>query len=93
MSGATRRSILSSRPIGHGLTVGVGTVVTTEVPGLAGAFQRPAVAVEAEFHLPDGRILITATALPDVVSCEWDHGQGSPSTLAAVLSFMTRRRG
>lgn len=48
-------------------TVTVGSVVTTEVPGLAEALRRPAVQVDAELRLTDGATLSTAVALPDAV--------------------------
>lgn len=48
-------------------TVTVGSVVTTEVPGLAEALRRPAVQVDAELRLTDGATLSTAVALPDPV--------------------------
>lgn len=48
-------------------TVRVGSIVTTEVPGLAEALQRPAVNVEIELHLTDGETLSTTVSLPDTV--------------------------
>lgn len=49
-------------------TVKVGGVVTTEVPGLAEALRRPAVVVDAQFHLTDGSSLGASIALPDAVA-------------------------
>ena len=48
-------------------TVRVGDLVTTEVPGLAIALQRPAVVIDAEFRLTDGQVLTASVALPDAV--------------------------
>lgn len=48
-------------------TVTVGSVVTTEVPGLAEALRRPAVPVDVELRLTDDTTLSTAVALPDAV--------------------------
>lgn len=48
-------------------TVTVGSIVTSEVPGLAEAFQRPAVAVNIDLSLTDGRVLSATVALPDAV--------------------------
>jgi hypothetical protein len=42
-------------------------VVTTEVPGLAPAFQRPPVRVPVRFVLSDGRVIETEVLLPDAV--------------------------
>lgn len=47
--------------------VTVGSVVTTEVPGLAEALQRRAVNVDIELRLTDGGRLSTSVALPDAV--------------------------
>lgn len=49
-------------------TVRVGDVVTTEVPGLAEALRRPAIVLDAEFHLTDSTILNTEVVLPDAVA-------------------------
>lgn len=48
-------------------TVRVGSVVTTEVPGLAEAFRQPSVSLEVTFQLQDGSLLDTAVVLPDAV--------------------------
>jgi hypothetical protein len=48
-------------------TVKVGDVVTTEVPGLADAFRRPGVTIDAELHMTDGNVLNTNVVLPDAV--------------------------
>lgn len=48
-------------------TVAVGSVVTTEVPGLAEALRRPAVHVDVELRLTDGTTLSASVALPDAV--------------------------
>jgi hypothetical protein len=48
-------------------TVTVGSVVTTEVPGLAEALRRPAVSLDVELRLTDGGTLSTSVALPDAV--------------------------
>ncbi len=48
-------------------TVKVGSIVTSEVPGLAEAFQRPAVTVKINLHLTDGETLSTTASLPDAV--------------------------
>ncbi len=48
-------------------TVTVGSVVTAEVPGLAEALRRPAVAVDVELRLTDGGTLSTTAVLPDAV--------------------------
>ena len=48
-------------------TVTVGSIITSEVPGLAEAFQRPAVTVNIDLHLTDGEVLSAAVALPDAV--------------------------
>lgn len=45
----------------------IGTVVTTEVPGLAGAFKRPAVSLRVRFVLSDGTAVETEVLLPDAV--------------------------
>jgi hypothetical protein len=42
-------------------------VVTTEVPGLAPAFQRPPVRVPVRFVLSDGRVIESEVLLPDAV--------------------------
>lgn len=49
-------------------TVKVGSIVTSEVPGLAEAFQRPPVSVEIDLRLTDGETLSTAVSLPDAVA-------------------------
>lgn len=49
-------------------TVRVGEVVTTEVPGLAEALQRPPIGVAVELELNDGSTLAATVALPDAVS-------------------------
>jgi len=46
----------------------VGDVVTTEVPGLAVALRRPAVAIPARFRLTSGDIRDATVALPDPLS-------------------------
>lgn len=46
-------------------TVRVGDVVTTEVPGLATALRRPAVALDATLRLSDGTTRATTITLPD----------------------------
>jgi hypothetical protein len=48
-------------------TVTVGSVVTTEVPGLAEALRRPAVTVDVEMVLTDHSTLSTTVTLPDAV--------------------------
>jgi hypothetical protein len=48
-------------------TVRVGDVVTTEVPGLAEAFRRPGVTVEAELHMTGGSMLVADIVLPDAI--------------------------
>ncbi|MCO5314090.1 MAG: hypothetical protein M9952_14285 [Microthrixaceae bacterium] len=48
-------------------TVRVGSIVTSEVPGLAEAFQRPAVNVGIDLRLTDGETLSTTVSLPDAV--------------------------
>lgn len=48
-------------------TVKVGSIVTSEVPGLAEAFQRPTVKVEIDLHLTDGETVSTTASLPDAV--------------------------
>ncbi len=48
-------------------TVTVGSVVTTEVPGLAEALRRPAVTVDVEMVLTDQSALSTTVTLPDAV--------------------------
>lgn len=48
-------------------TVKVGSIVTSEVPGLAEAFQRPGVNVEIDLRLTNGETLSTAVTLPDAV--------------------------
>ncbi|MFP4512800.1 MAG: hypothetical protein ACLFRV_07630 [Acidimicrobiales bacterium] len=48
-------------------TVTIGSVVTTEVPGLAETLRRPAISVDVEFRLTDGGTLSTSVALPDAV--------------------------
>jgi len=48
-------------------TVTVGSVVTTEVPGLAEALRRPAIAADVEMHLTNGTTLTTTVTLPDAV--------------------------
>lgn len=48
-------------------TVRVGDVVTSEVPGLADAFRRPGLTIEAELHLTDGAVLLADVVLPDAV--------------------------
>jgi len=48
-------------------TVKVGDVVTTEVPGLAVAFRRPGLTVQAELHMTDGVIVTTDIVLPDAI--------------------------
>ncbi|MEZ5322851.1 MAG: hypothetical protein R2698_12400 [Microthrixaceae bacterium] len=48
-------------------TVKVGSIVTSEVPGLAEAFQRPAVNVAIDLHLTDRETLSTTVSLPDAV--------------------------
>ena len=48
-------------------TVTVGSVVTTEVPGLAEALRRPAIATEVEMVLTDGATLSTIVSLPDAI--------------------------
>lgn len=48
-------------------TVKVGSIVTSEVPGLAEAFQRPSVDVGIELRLTDGEALSTTASLPDAV--------------------------
>jgi hypothetical protein len=48
-------------------TVNVGSVVTTEVPGLAEALRRPDVEIEAEFRLTNGDRLLTTIVFPDAV--------------------------
>lgn len=49
-------------------TVKVGDVVTTEVPGLAEAFLRPPVSINAEFRLTDGGIVAATVVLPDAMA-------------------------
>lgn len=48
-------------------SVTVGSVVTSEVPGLAEALQRPPVTVDIQLVLTDGGTLSTSIALPDAV--------------------------
>lgn len=48
-------------------TVTVGSVVTTEVPGLAEALRRPAVTVDVELRLTDGATRSATAVLPDAV--------------------------
>lgn len=48
-------------------TVTVGSIVTTEVPGLAEALRRPAVSIDVELRLTDGETLSTSVVLPDAV--------------------------
>lgn len=48
-------------------TIKVGDVVTTEVPGLAVAFRRPGLTVDAELLMTDGAIVTTDIVLPDAV--------------------------
>ncbi len=48
-------------------TVSVGSVVTSEVPGLAEAFRRPGVPIDVELHLTNGDRLPTSVVLPDAV--------------------------
>jgi len=48
-------------------TVNVGSIVTTEVPGLAEAFQRRAVNVNIDLHLTNGESLSTTVSLPDAL--------------------------
>jgi hypothetical protein len=48
-------------------TVKIGDVVTTEVPGLAEAFRRPPVRVDATLVLTDGSRLETSVVLPDAI--------------------------
>lgn len=48
-------------------TVRIGDVVTTEVPGLAEAFLRPGVRIDATFVLTDGTQLETSVVLPDAI--------------------------
>lgn len=48
-------------------TVRIGSIVTSEVPGLAEVFQRPSINVAAELRLTTGETLPTSIALPDVV--------------------------
>lgn len=48
-------------------TVTVGSVVTTEVLGLAEALRRPAIAIEAEMVLTDRSTLSATVSLPDAV--------------------------
>jgi mRNA-degrading endonuclease toxin of MazEF toxin-antitoxin module len=47
--------------------VTIGTVVTTEVPGLAEALRRPGLAVDVELRLTSGGVLSTSVVLPDAV--------------------------
>lgn len=42
-------------------------MVTTEVPGLAEAFRRPGVMVEAELHMTGGAMLVADIVLPDAI--------------------------
>jgi len=46
-------------------TVRIGDVVTTEVPGLATALQRPGVVLDAALRLSDGTVRTTTITLPD----------------------------
>lgn len=48
-------------------TVTVGSVVTTEVPGLAEALRRPAITAQVEMVLTDQSTLSTTVTLPDAV--------------------------
>ncbi len=46
----------------------VGTIVTTEVPGLAVAFQRPAITIDVELRLTTGQERATTITLPDALA-------------------------
>lgn len=48
-------------------TLKIGSVVTTEVPGLADAMRRPGVSVTADLRLTTGEVLQTTVVLPDAV--------------------------
>jgi len=48
-------------------TVRVGAVVTTEVPGLAEALQRPGITLDIEMHLTDGTQHGAAVVIPDAI--------------------------
>lgn len=48
-------------------TVRVGSVTTSEVPGLAEALQRPGIPIDTELHLTDGSRLTASTLLPDAL--------------------------
>lgn len=48
-------------------TVTVGDVVTTEVPGLAEAFRRPGITIDAELRMTNGARLDASVVLPDAV--------------------------
>jgi hypothetical protein len=48
-------------------TVTVGSVITTEVPGLAEAHRRPAIAADIEMRLTNGTTLSTMVTLPDAI--------------------------
>jgi len=65
-------------------TVNVGSVVTTEVPGLAEALRRPGVEIEAELRLTNDTRLLTAIVLPGAV--------GTLAMKALVRSVRTERR-
>ena len=48
-------------------TVRVGAVVTTEVPGLAEALQRPGITLDVEMHLTDGTQQRAIVVIPDAI--------------------------
>ena len=48
-------------------TVTIGSIVTTEVPGLAEALQRPGVPIDIALHLTSGETIATSVVLPDAV--------------------------
>lgn len=48
-------------------TARIGTVTTTEVPGLAEALQGPGIPIEAELYLTDDSRLTATTLLPDTL--------------------------
>jgi hypothetical protein len=48
-------------------TFEVGTVVTTEVPGLAEAFRRPGMSLDVALRLQDGTSVTTSVLVPDAV--------------------------
>lgn len=69
MNGASPRLTCSCPPtaVGRETPSGVGSVVTTEVPGLAEALQRPGITLDVEMHLTDGTQQRAMVVIPDAI--------------------------